>query len=866
MAKKKKNLMDELLEEPILNKQTNTTSSKKVSVANTPEKKITSKFEDIAPIKKTQNNLMSRDEVLSPLNIGRQKKIIQTAMNREKPEDNSSFFGTTANVLKTFGQGMMKAEESMFIDTPSALISKALLGGSRVTSRVASIFDDDLASKILIKGTQASNKLNEIAQQDWTANALDYYGWNKKLDNGKTVAETLEEKSAITSNDILGKAVEGLGGMTPTILMGGLLGGSTAGVQTAQELEKVKKLQNVISYGSLGARSFGGAYEQALQSGATPDQAMAYGISSSAVEIGTEWLSGGVPGVKGTVGGGLDEAFGKYVLKEGVEETSKSLSKAITKSLYKTSMEGVEEMISETLEPYIKQFTYEYDESKSLGENFNEASKKVSFQDIMEAGVVGSLTAVLLGDVDISDMKTGYQNTQAINNTIANEIQNQQNMLGRELTKEESNAIKTEIKDHANNVNQYGEEIANRIIDVKNNNNISTEGLDLEQSYKAYNGKQKNTKIVQSIQKAMNNRGIDARFDATRFGDDTTTPAFWETRDGKESVIYNPNANIKDVIQDASIHELSHSIFNQNTDTSNSLKEELLNHIKETMDYESIKQQKANDYKEVYKDAEDFDARIDEEIVADYLGTNLGTQEYVNRLINEKPSMARRIYDWVKDKLSTIGMSEEDKAIRNYWKDVADKFEVAYNEQKTATGEDKTAYDISNNENGNKTANFSDDRLSNIIDNSVSKWEDNYARSYVARISPQDFLNLTTDTQMGSEEFLKKLDGSDKYISPLDTEKLKNERQNIYLRVDMETGQVLGHEGRHRALALLKDGVSMMDIEIEPDGDTYDRYNATPEYSQFNLKGQERIKNTKDATIYNVLAVSKNNLERVKNE
>ena len=112
--------------------KSNTTKSdtKKVSVANTPKQRVASTFEDIAPIKKTQNNLMSRDEVLSPLNIGRQKKIIQTAMDREKPEDNSSFFGTTANVLKTFGQGMMKAEEAMFIDTPSALISKALLGVS----------------------------------------------------------------------------------------------------------------------------------------------------------------------------------------------------------------------------------------------------------------------------------------------------------------------------------------------------------------------------------------------------------------------------------------------------------------------------------------------------------------------------------------------------------------------------------------------------------------------------------------------------------------------------------------------------------------------------------------------------------------
>lgn len=694
MAKKKKSLMDELLEEPLLNKQTNTTSSKKVSVANTPEKKITSKFEEIAPIRKTENNLLSRDEVLSPVNMGKLKKSTEIALNKPKPKDDTNLFATTANVLKTFGQGMMKAEEGLFIDAPSAILSKLILTGSQATGKVASIFDKDLGNKILTKGMQASNQLNEIAKQDWTSNALDYYGWNKKLDNGKTVTETLEEKSAITSNDLLGKAVEGLGGMAPTILLGGLLGGSTAGIQTAEELEKVKKLQQVVSYSSLGARSFGGAYEQALQSGATPDQAIAYGISSAGVEIGTEWLSGGIPGLKNTAGGGLDELFGKYVLKEGVEETSKSLSKAIVKSLYKTSMEGVEEMISQTLEPYIKQFTYQYDDNKSFSENLSEANKQVSFQEIVEAGLVGSLTAVLLGDVDISDMKTGYQNTQAINNTIANEIQNQQNMLGRELTKEESNAIKTEIKDHANNVNQYGEEIANRIIDVKNNK-TSTEGLDLEQSYKAYNGEKKYTKQINNIQKFMNNRNIDARFDATMF-DNNEQNAIWTTENGKDSVIFNPNASADQVIQNIATHEMTHDIINQKTEAGTSLFNDVLENIKTQENYAEDRKAIEDLYAKYYdRNAEDFSAKVDEEMVANELGKNLGTQEYINRLVNEKPNLAKRIYNWVVDKLDNIGKSEEYKEQKAYWKSVADKFEVAYNEQKTATGEDKTAYDIS---------------------------------------------------------------------------------------------------------------------------------------------------------------------------
>ena len=696
---------------------TNTTNKIELPSSKKPTTNIinttTNKPQLINPLQANQKSvarqILSPQEIKSPENIQKQQESIRIGQQKEKG-GNTSLEGTTLNSLKLFGQGMMKAEEGAFIDAPVGLASTVVNAGKKlgygvtkgasiVTGGILGLFDKNLANEqyaigdqiskeILGTGDTIENKLNSFIEKDLSANALDYYGWNKKLSNGKTVEEQLGSDSAIKKENIAGQVIEGLGGMAPSILMGGVLGLSST-PQTMQDVEKLQKLQQVVSYSSLGARSYGNGYEEAIREGATTEQASAYGLSNAAVEIGTEWLSGGIPGVKGTAGAGLDGAFEKYVLKEGIEETSKSLSKAIVKSLYKTTMEGVEEMISETLSPFIKQFTYQYDETKGFKGNLQEAANKVSFEDIVKAGIVGSLTAIALGDVDIKDMKAGYQNSQAINQVINSEIANAEQQIGRELTTNEKKDIKAAVNEEVDNIRQFGEETATHINEVRKNN-VSTEGMTLEESYVAYNKNDKSVKQIRNIQQAINNRGINARYDATMFKNNNQN-ALWTTQDGKQTVIFNPNANTEKIIQNIATHEMAHDIFNQKSQTGTSLFNDVLEYAKTDKNYQQMRSDLEQTYSEYYdKNSQDFNAKIDEEIVADYLGDNLGTQEYINRLIGEKPSLARRIYNWVKDKLSNEKTSEQ----KAYWKSVADKFEKAYNEQKTNQTSNNTSYSI----------------------------------------------------------------------------------------------------------------------------------------------------------------------------
>ena len=84
----------------------------------------------------------------------------------------------------------------------------------------------------------------------------------------------------------------------------------------------------------------------------------------------------------------------------------------------------------------------------------------------------------------------------------------------------------------------------------------------------------------------------------------------------------------------------------------------------------------------------------------------------------------------------------------------------------------------------------------------------NYAKSYITWVRPSAFVNATTT----SADFREQLKTEAK---PLDLEMLKDESQPIYLIVDFEEERVLGHEGRHRMLALQEAGIERVAVIID---------------------------------------------------
>ena len=141
----------------------------------------------------------------------------------------------------------------------------------------------------------------------------------------------------------------------------------------------------------------------------------------------------------------------------------------------------------------------------------------------------------------------------------------------------------------------------------------------------------------------------------------------------------------------------------------------------------------------------------------------------------------------------------------------------------------------------------------------ADKWAEDYAKSYKVKMSPKDFLDLTT--QKGAD-FLKSGDflGLGQ-LRDLDIDELNKEHQNMFLQIAFrdaerpERAQVVGHEGRHRMFALMNAGVKSVDVELIADvwNTSYNKYKPF-KLDKIELVGQFN-KNVL-VTVYNPIAMS----------
>ena len=94
----------------------------------------------------------------------------------------------------------------------------------------------------------------------------------------------------------------------------------------------------------------------------------------------------------------------------------------------------------------------------------------------------------------------------------------------------------------------------------------------------------------------------------------------------------------------------------------------------------------------------------------------------------------------------------------------------------------------------------------------------NYAQRLISRISPSDFIDLTVPRN-GQDRtvFDSKVQGDHgNTMGNYDYESaLKKSRDNPYLVIDVATGRVIGHNGRHRMRAMELLGINSVEIEVE---------------------------------------------------
>lgn len=196
------------------------------------------------------------------------------------------------------------------------------------------------------------------------------------------------------------------------------------------------------------------------------------------------------------------------------------------------------------------------------------------------------------------------------------------------------------------------------------------------QSARNYNIKVDND-TIQSINKITSERGIKASFDDTQFNN-ANVNALWRINDdGTREVVFNPNANTKDLMENVAVHELYHDIANQQG--NNYLQDLVLDMVSTKEGYLKARESLVNEYAKVYDtNNPNFNNIVNEEAVASILGEKLGNQEFINQLTTERRSVAKVIYDSVVNILNKLNKLTGYKSEKIYWTDVKNKFEKAY--------------------------------------------------------------------------------------------------------------------------------------------------------------------------------------------
>ena len=462
-------------------------------------------------------------------------------------------------------------------------------------------------------------------------------------------------------------------------------------------------------------------YEDAKQRGMNDEEAQKYsgimGLMEGASEmIGIENLSKAGKGVKALVKG-----TGKEVVKEGTKEITKSSMKTVLKNY---GIGIADNIIQEAIIDPIQELTAQTVAGK------DKAEWEGIGQKMLQDGINGGLVSAILGGANLGIQScTGVVEKLHSNQKITGqEIQNAVKESGQQL--DTSKMMLDSVEQQVNKYKDYytGKELDNNtqnmlnkaqsIIDnnyniqpntpqnqfetqeqqvipiqdkntsksniTEKNNTKNTIIKDFNESAKQYNIDYKNEDLKE-INQMFEKRGINAYFDENTFQNNNDAFSVWKpTYDeqgnisGRE-VVFNPKAQDTNTrVQELAIHELGHDL------DLNEVQNMILKDASRKENWESARKSLENTYKQAYENDniqlsdENFNKIVDEEATMNILQRELGSQEYVNGLVNQNQSVAKKIYNWVIDKLNKFTGGKNEKL---FWTDIKNKFEKAYSQE-----------------------------------------------------------------------------------------------------------------------------------------------------------------------------------------
>lgn len=528
--------------------------------------------------------------------------------------------------------------------------------------RFASGYGNKLLSGITSLGGLADNPVSDFLAQTAENTLSGSYvdRWRQSIDERYQPTEFQQK---------LGGLNEAAGAMLPSIAAsiasGGLSNAAAIGKgasMTAAGAQAAQDISRGIGLATMFPQVAGAGTRQAIQEGANVDSALAYGALSGGLETATESLFAGIPGI---AGGRVSQAVQNIITKA---TKSPAVSKAAD-----ILGEGVEEVISGYVTPYLQRLTYnEQAELASNDELLENFISGVALSGIMQggAGIAGRIANRSVGQgIDVNSLGENSRKNYIAQTGESSWISPQFD----EQWKAYNDAGKTGIPydqvpgsptiigesrayaAHAAGMNDYNSRQAQTTTETATQEPATetrseqpttyTPGL-VQNDYTA-SVNESTAKSIDSIAKKV---GVSVEIS-------DNVSASGEYRDG----VIRINANSENPVQQIFVHELTHHL-EQSKGYS-----DLVGVIEKNLTAGGIDSQVLRDnikaeYAERGVQLDDDGAN--RELVAKYAEEFLFTDEAsIQRLANQNRSLAQKIKDWIHNLAVKLKGTRQEKAL-----------------------------------------------------------------------------------------------------------------------------------------------------------------------------------------------------------
>lgn len=483
---------------------------------------------------------------------------------------------------------------------------------------------------------------------------------------------------------------------------------------------------------SFGLSAAGGGIEEAIQSGATFDQALVYGVATGVLETAIEGISGGI--------GGVGEGLIGNILKETGDATiAKLTTNTLVKFAANTIGEGLEEVASELINPYLKRVTFDPD------------APTASTQSVLQSFILGALCSAVLQGGNIALTSEVKQEFQKINeltefqaeaydkgrfadaDAIGKMIESKTERLGEALQNnpEMQKLIKTsqsiskvsalnkvanrtDFSNYQETYTKLQDMISQDLQQMKKEERaefIKQNKLDFmytkQGKLKANFAKLTTEQQKEAIKVVKNVSKLDSDVKFEFFNNKTRNNGYYSKAENKIYI----NFSADDPYRVVGLHEFTHSL--EGSQSYYNLRDFIIKNLKKQNKYASEFKKSRALYKSTFDDTskvidlksklqkgeitqqEYYDQYnnmlrnyVEEEMVAKTISEDIFTDENtINELVNRNESLGKRILKWINNKIK--GTEPEFNAWRKELKTAKKLYQEAIKEKQQRVEEEK---------------------------------------------------------------------------------------------------------------------------------------------------------------------------------